>query len=471
MTEEIRGNLLVKQFGKLDVEIHGTYEDPLFKAKDIGELLGIKNINSVIRDFGSNEKGMRNTHTLGGSQQTTFLTEQGLYKVLFASRKKIAIEFQNWVFSVIKQIKLTGKFELEEQIKLKDSKILELTQPVSDNYEMLEKISSNSKSNCLIEEYSGKRTFYIGYVSETPEFTIVKYGYTKHIADTLTRHTTSYGYQFHFIFMVETPEMDQLETLVKTHNDLLTRHIKIYEGALRNELLRLDANFNIQDFIFLVNSLNNTLKSDDKLKFEYEKSKQLELSNVIHYETTKQAQETTKQLEFQETTKQMEFQETTKQMEFQETTKQAQETTKQMEEKTKQMEVEFKILSLKQQISETPKISTIEQDKLLEPRQIQEASRPSTPSDTLEDYIIKFINLRIERTRNTKNYIFSDCIYDKFSEWLFSVSSSVIIPLQATFISKLRHIDPRFETVRISIGPRIENSTPRRTGFSCVKYK
>ena len=35
-------NLLIKQFNDLDITIYGTYEEPLFKAKDIGDLLGIK---------------------------------------------------------------------------------------------------------------------------------------------------------------------------------------------------------------------------------------------------------------------------------------------------------------------------------------------------------------------------------------------------------------------------------------------
>jgi hypothetical protein len=31
-------NLLVKQFNDLNINIYGTYEEPLFKAKDIGKI-------------------------------------------------------------------------------------------------------------------------------------------------------------------------------------------------------------------------------------------------------------------------------------------------------------------------------------------------------------------------------------------------------------------------------------------------
>jgi anti-repressor protein len=58
-------------------------------------------------------------HTLGGDQQVTFLTEKGLYKVLFKSRKPIAEKFQNWVCEVIKEIRLNGLYDLQKEIEKK----------------------------------------------------------------------------------------------------------------------------------------------------------------------------------------------------------------------------------------------------------------------------------------------------------------------------------------------------------------
>ena len=37
-------NLLISEFKNHNVTIYGTWETPLFKAKDIGDMLGIKNI-------------------------------------------------------------------------------------------------------------------------------------------------------------------------------------------------------------------------------------------------------------------------------------------------------------------------------------------------------------------------------------------------------------------------------------------
>ena len=71
-------NLLIKQFNGLNIQVYGTYEEPLFKAKDIGDLLGMSNIREVIKIFNNKQKVVSLTDTLGGQQNTTFLTEQGL---------------------------------------------------------------------------------------------------------------------------------------------------------------------------------------------------------------------------------------------------------------------------------------------------------------------------------------------------------------------------------------------------------
>ena len=112
-------SLLVKQFNGLNIQVYGTYENPLFKAKDIGELLEMSNIRQIIKNFNNKQKGVSLTDTPGGKQEVIFLTEQGLYKVLMRSRKKIAEDFQDWVCEVVEEIRKKGKYDLEEQLRLK----------------------------------------------------------------------------------------------------------------------------------------------------------------------------------------------------------------------------------------------------------------------------------------------------------------------------------------------------------------
>jgi hypothetical protein len=48
---KIKLQIIVKQFNGLDIQVYGTYEDPLFKAKDVGDLLEIKSIRDAISNL------------------------------------------------------------------------------------------------------------------------------------------------------------------------------------------------------------------------------------------------------------------------------------------------------------------------------------------------------------------------------------------------------------------------------------
>lgn len=91
---------IVKAFNEnhlhTDIVIKGTYTNPLFRASDIGEILEMGNIRTSIQNFDDTERHVHSMDTSTGPKQVTFLTEKGLYKILFKSRKPIAEKFQNW---------------------------------------------------------------------------------------------------------------------------------------------------------------------------------------------------------------------------------------------------------------------------------------------------------------------------------------------------------------------------------------
>lgn len=103
-----------------EILIKGTPENPIFRASDIGEILEMSNIRATIQNFNENLKIVDVVETSTGPKNVTFLTEFGLYEVLFRSRKTIAEKFKNWIYEVIKEIRLTGVYNLQKQLKLKD---------------------------------------------------------------------------------------------------------------------------------------------------------------------------------------------------------------------------------------------------------------------------------------------------------------------------------------------------------------
>ena len=59
-----------------EIIIKGSYEEPLFRANDIAEILEISNIRTTIQHFDKSEKVVHIMDTIGGSQQVTFLKNE-----------------------------------------------------------------------------------------------------------------------------------------------------------------------------------------------------------------------------------------------------------------------------------------------------------------------------------------------------------------------------------------------------------
>ena len=82
-----------------------------FVAKDVCDVLGLKNSRKAVNELYDNEKGVTNSYTPGGKQGMTIINEPGLYKLIFKSRKDEAKNFQDWVFyEVLPDIRKFGLY-------------------------------------------------------------------------------------------------------------------------------------------------------------------------------------------------------------------------------------------------------------------------------------------------------------------------------------------------------------------------
>jgi prophage antirepressor-like protein len=138
-----------------DIVIQGTHEEPLFRASDIGEILEMSNIRVTIQNYDDTERHVSTAYTSTGPKQVTFLTEKGLYKVLFKSRKPIAEKFQNWVCEVIKELRLKGIYDLQKQLEQTKVELNQLED--NKNKEIEEKLAIQQvieKEKVLLKEYA-----------------------------------------------------------------------------------------------------------------------------------------------------------------------------------------------------------------------------------------------------------------------------------------------------------------------------
>jgi len=149
---------IVKAFNSNDLHteiiIKGDVQNPLFRASDIGLVLDMGNIRTTINDFNETEKVVHSMDTPGGLQNVTFLTEKGLYKVLFKSRKPIAEKFQNWVCEIIKELRLKGTYDLEQQLKQTKIELTQVEDKKNKEYEQkLAKEKFLEREKVLLKEF------------------------------------------------------------------------------------------------------------------------------------------------------------------------------------------------------------------------------------------------------------------------------------------------------------------------------
>lgn len=154
------GNSLF-DFNGNNVEVFVVDGKEYFNMTHVGNVLGIKNVHTSTVDFDefykvklTNEmlenSDVHTTYNENSALRTTysrrlnnigemFLTESGVYRLVFKSRKAEALEFQQWVFGeVLPQIRRTGGYipvsaeDTDEMIRIKAEEIASKTVAIKD---------------------------------------------------------------------------------------------------------------------------------------------------------------------------------------------------------------------------------------------------------------------------------------------------------------------------------------------------
>lgn len=193
-------------FGGINHKVNIIWKDeePLFEADQVGKVLNMGNIRSTVSNFPSYMTPVHSMDGNGGIRNKTFLTEQGLYRLLFKSRKPVAETFQIWVCEVIKTIRKTGKYKLEDAKKT----IAEL------------KIKTeNAESNQIMEAFSDRYLVYIAFIKDIGDKRLIKIGSTKNIKTRYTGLIETFG-TLVFMKAYECQAHEQFEKYLHRHPEI-----------------------------------------------------------------------------------------------------------------------------------------------------------------------------------------------------------------------------------------------------------
>jgi len=270
-----------------EIIIKGDVENPLFRASDIGIVLDISTIRSVIRDFNESEKVVLSMHTLGGLQDVTFLTEKGLYKVLFKSRKPIAEKFQDWVCEVIKELRLKGTYDLQKQLEQTKNELTQVEDKKNKEYEQkLAKEKILEREKVLLKEFETIGSiFYIIKVKtfENGQY-IVKVGESR--IGILGRYK-EHKYKYDECLLLDcflVNRSKDFETFIKDNENISPSNVKDLPGHESDtELFLIGKNLSYKTLLNIVNNnkkyFNDNNNEVKKLELELEILKIKENSN------------------------------------------------------------------------------------------------------------------------------------------------------------------------------------------------
>jgi len=264
------------------INIQGTLEEPLFQANQIGKLLEIKNIRQNIQDFNDKDKVVCLAYTLGGKQETLFLTEYGLYKLLGRSRKPIASVFQNWVVDVLKEIRINGMYQLQKERDV-DKKLLESK-------------CKKSHHNTLLKAFHRKKVIYICKLKDVDEtHYIIKMGSSQDLKTRIANIAKDYSIVEPLLLDVfESNNQLPFENFLHNHKFISQYHQKqTIQNNISTRETYLVNDEQYAEFIKIINE-NKSNFEENSIELEEVRLKYEQLRNETEEKIIKQ-----KELDFQ----------------------------------------------------------------------------------------------------------------------------------------------------------------------------
>lgn len=119
--------------------IYGTFDRPLFFAKDVAKRIEHSNVSIMLSKVDEDEKQLIQIGTLNNAYSAWFLTEDGLYEVLMQSRKPIAKQFKKQVKKILKGLR-KGEIKMSDNT-LNTSDMVTVMQSMVD--------SNNNIAECM----------------------------------------------------------------------------------------------------------------------------------------------------------------------------------------------------------------------------------------------------------------------------------------------------------------------------------
>ena len=260
-------------FNENNIRVIGTFQEPWFVAKDVCNILELKDVSNALLNISEKWKGTKVISTLGGKQDMRIINEAGLYKLIMRSNKPIAQKFQKVVCEeILPNLRKKGEYKiqsiLDKNKELEDKLIEEkyIRKKLKAKYEhFLEK-------RIDIDKYKKGSLIYIIGFSEIPN------DYKIGFASDLNKRILKFRTEFPYEPVVMHKRYFSLSDPIKIEKII---HYTLKKFRIRNgkEWFRTDDLFTLQTFIDQVDEVVSFFemifkKYENKKDIKYEQLKE-----------------------------------------------------------------------------------------------------------------------------------------------------------------------------------------------------
>ena len=203
-----------------------------FKLLDITNILEYKRRKDVIRSIDKKyKKSLRDiitTEEIDRTQENTiYITESGIYKLLFKSKMKLAIQFQDWLIEdALPKLRKFGFYEVDNKTK---NKIKNLNHKIL----LLTKSNNKLKKNMTKNKYPHGFHFYV-----LKDEGMYKIGYTKDLNKRLSTYNTGSANKIEYVYYKKTNCAKEIEECMKALlNEYIYKSNKEFYNCSLNKIL------------------------------------------------------------------------------------------------------------------------------------------------------------------------------------------------------------------------------------------
>lgn len=186
-------NCIVKAFENNPISIlkedNGDKKIYYFKASDIGKALGIINIHSTIQNYEEDdERVIRKAYDPQMNlQNTTFLSSQGVYRLLYSSKKEIAKKFRKWAGAILDDIIFNESQKLQRQLQEQQKKLEEKNERLVEQQKKIDLLEHKPRTHGFLSRRKG----YVYIIRDRSKPGHYKIGMTYNVSNRLRNLNTS----------------------------------------------------------------------------------------------------------------------------------------------------------------------------------------------------------------------------------------------------------------------------------------